>query len=281
MSLFISTENQQLLYGMIHKTPEINVFSIVEDKNQWFRSIIERFSTQLPPTITRDKLKEVNREVLSFMITSLRSLSNNQKGPPQQPQRLLKREQPIEPREYTTFYDLPKPKVIDFSEKIEDPVITNMEELIEQQKRMRERELQEYAPPPLVPSTGGTQENIRMKILEELPKTVLNEMEPLPLASSMRKSVEKHVQFEEPFMTRIMETLDRLNTRMEQIEKKVDQLIPQKVADPVSFIKELISREPTVKFEPTARTAVVGPLRPHPFFLHGIPSSVIKNNIPL
>ena len=88
-----------------------------------------------------------------------------------------------------------------------------------------------------------------MKILEELPKTVLNEMEPLPLASLMRKGVEKHVQFEEPFMTRIMETLDRLNTRMEQIEKKVDQLIPQKTTDPVSFIKGLISREveePTV-----------------------------------
>jgi hypothetical protein len=246
MSLFISTENQNLLYGMIHKTPEINVFSIVEDKNQWFRSIIERFSTQLPPAITRDKLKEVNREVLSFMMNSLRSLSNNQKAvvPPQMPeQRLLKREQPIEPREYTTFYDLPKPKIIDFSEKIEDPVITNMEELIEQQKRMRERELQEYAPPPLVPSTGGTQENVRMKILEELPKTVLNETEPLPLASSMRKGVEKHVQFEDPFMTRMMESLDRLNTRMEQIEKKMDQMIPPKVADPVSIIKGLLSRE--------------------------------------
>ena len=241
MSLFISTENQQLLYGMIHKTPEINVFSIVEDKNQWFRSIIERFSTQLPPTITRDRLKEVNREVLSFMMTSLRSLSNqkNVPVPPPPPQRLLKREQPIEPREYTTFYDLPKPKIIDFSEKIEDPVITNMEELIEQQKRMRERELQEYAPPPLVPNApiSGAQENMRMKILEELPKTVL-------------QPVEKNVQFEDPFMTRLIESLDRLNVRMDQIEKKVDQLIPPKVADPVSIIKDLISREPTVPLRP-------------------------------
>ncbi len=263
MSLFISTENQQLLYGMIHKTPEINVFSTTEDKNQWFRSIIERFSTQLPPTITRDTLKQVNREVLAFMMNSLRSLSN-QKNTPVPPQRLLKREQPIEPREYTTFYDLPKPKVIDFSEKIEDPVITNMEELIEQQKKMRERELQEYAPPPLVPRA---QENVRMKILEELPKTVLNEMESLPLESSMRKGVEKHVQFEDPsstVLTRLMEGLDRLNARMEQIEKKMDQIIPQKGADPVSIIKDLISREPTVKFEPTARTAVDGPLRPLP-----------------
>lgn len=251
MSLFISTENQQLLYGMIHKSPEIRVFSVVEEKNQWFRSIIERFSRQLPASITRDKLKEVNREVLAFMMNSLRSLSNasslNQpqeqvQQTPQTP-RLLKREQSLEPREYTTFYDLPKPKVIDFSEKIEDPVITNMEELIEQQKKMRERELQEYAPPPLVPGTpaqtrvpipteSGTPENIRMKILEELPKTVL-------------QPIEKHVQFEDPtstLLTRVIESLDRLNARMEQIERKIDPLVPPKVADPVGFLKDLISR---------------------------------------
>ena len=243
MSLFISTENQQLLYGMIHKTPEVNVFTTTEEKNVWFRSIVERFFKQLPQTITRDKLKEVNREVLGYMMSSLRSISNEsiQKQPP----RLLKREQPIEPREYTTFYDLPKPKVIDFSEKIEDPVITNMEELIEQQKRLRERELQEYAPPPIVPSTdpithsmSGTNQNIKMKILEELPKNIL------PL--------EKHVHFEDASstaLTKIMESLDRLNMRMEQIEKKVDQMVPPKMADPVGFLKNLISsevEEPTV-----------------------------------
>jgi len=238
MSLFISTENQQLLYGMINKTPEINVFTTVEEKNQWFRSIVERFFKQLPQTITRDKLKEINREVLGYMMNSLRSISNEliQK---QQP-RLLKREQPLEPREYTTFYDLPKPKVIDFSEKIEDPVITNMEELIEQQKRLRERELQEYAPPPIVPSTGpattthlttGTNQNIKMKILEELPKNIL------PL--------EKHVHFEDSStsaLTKIMESLDKLNMRMKQIEEKVNQLVPPKMADPVGFLKNLISR---------------------------------------
>jgi hypothetical protein len=229
MSLFISTENQQLLYGMIHKTPEINVFSTVEEKNVWFRSIIESFFKKMPAIMTRDNLKEVNREVLGFMMNSLRSQKSNVP-------RLLKREQPIEPREYTAFFDLPKPKIIDFSEKIEDSVITNMDELIEQQKRLRERELQEYAPP-LVPGTGTatvvSTENIRMKILEELPKNVL------PL--------EKHVHFEDPassMMTRLMESLDRLNTRMEQIERKVDQLIViEKVADSVGFLKGIISGE--------------------------------------
>jgi|LauGreDrversion4_2_1035121.scaffolds.fasta_scaffold06741_4 hypothetical protein len=221
MSLFISTENQQLLYGMIHKTPEIASFTATEEKNQWFRSIIEQFSNKLPREITRERLKEVNREVLAFMLNSLRSQKN---------QRLLKREQPLEPREYTTFYDLPKPKVIDFSEKIEDPVITNMAELIEEQRKMRERELQEYAPPPLVPNGVVGQENVRMKILEELPKTVL-------------QPVEKNVQFEDPFMTRLIESLDKLNARMEQLEKKVDRIVQPNVTESVSIIKDLISRE--------------------------------------
>jgi hypothetical protein len=65
-----------------------------------------------------------------------------------------------------------------------------------------------------------------------------------------------------------METLDRLNTRMEQIEKKVDQLIPQKTTDPVSFIKGLISREveePTICMEPMSpEGAGRVPLRPLP-----------------
>lgn len=229
MSLFISTENQQLLYGMIHKTPEINVFSTVEEKNVWFRSIIESFFKKMPAIMTRDNLKEVNREVLGFMLNSLRSQPSN--VPP--PTRLLKREQPVEAREYTAFFDLPKPKIIDFSEKIEDSVITNMDELIEQQKRLRERELQEYAPPSLVPGTGNatvvSTENIRMKILEELPKNIL------PL--------EKHVHFEDPtssMMTRLMESLDRLNTRMEQIERKVDKLV---LTDSVGFLKGIISGE--------------------------------------
>jgi hypothetical protein len=45
--------------------------------------------------------------------------------------------------------------VIDFSEKIDDEVITNMEELIENHKKMREQELQQFlplvSPPPVTP----------------------------------------------------------------------------------------------------------------------------------
>jgi len=139
MSLFISAENQNLLYDMIHKTPEINsVFSNLDAKTEWFRGIIERHYRQMPASITREELKNANRQVLGYMVGSLRTLSTTT-SPINYPKNLLKREQTVEPPAYRSVFDTPKPTPIDFTEKIEDEVITNMNELIENQRRMRPR----------------------------------------------------------------------------------------------------------------------------------------------
>ena len=185
MSLFISKENQNLLYDMIHKTPEINtVFSTLEQKNEWFRNIIQNHYQSLPSNLTRELLLNANRQVLSYMVNSLRERGKSVNAPKVQ---------------YTPIYDNPKPKAIDFSEKIEDEVITNMAELIEEQKRMRERELQEYTPPP--PATPE-----KINILEDLPKNVLQSINPK----------DRHVRFEET---------SQLEERLSRIETKIEDLI--------------------------------------------------------
>jgi len=168
MTLFISQENQELLYEMIHKTPEIHsVFVNLEEKNQWFRSIIESHYVVLPPSITRESLKHINRNVLGYMVSSLRKLSEQHAIVPiQEPRHLLKREQVLEVKERDMF-EVPKPKPIDFSEKIEDDVITNMDELIEEQRRMRQLELQEYAPPPPLPVVAVTAQNVSEDVTKE------------------------------------------------------------------------------------------------------------------
>ena len=228
MSLFISNENQNLLYEMINKAPEIqSVFSTVDEKNRWFREIIEQFFRKLPPTINRDVLKQVNRATLGYMVNNLKSLMLSEIQQPQQqqpqsqqsqqqPYRPIKKEQTLEPKEYTTFFDLPKPKIIDFSEKLDDDVITNMDELIAEQKRMRERELQEYTvlnPPPST-NTDSLQsqqpihrqtQSIKINILEDLPKANIHE---------------KHVQFSIPSLE-VPSLEDKINT----IEKKIDKLM--------------------------------------------------------
>ena len=241
MTLFISNENQNLLYEMIHKTSGFEtMFSSIDEKNRWFREIIEGFYKQIPQKhIDRETLKQMNREVLTYMVNSLKSRTPVQT---QKPITILKREQPLQPKEYTSFFDIPKPQTIDFSEKIEDTIITNMDELIEEQKKMRERELQEYAPPPPVqqPSQslsiqiqqGIIDKPAKLQILEEVSKEVL-------------RPIEKHVQFELPSIA-----MDQLNNRMNQIEGKLDKLIQmfshnekKELINPVLQIKQLIAKE--------------------------------------
>ena len=200
MSLFISNENQNLLYEMIHKTPEIQKrFSTLDEKNRWFREIIQHFYRQLPQSIDREMLKKVNRDTLGYMVNSLKTVIEQPARIiiEQKPVTLLKKEQPLEPKEYTSFFDIPKPKIIDFSEQLNDEVITNMDELIEQQKQMRERELQEYAPPPPMP----------MPMANSLPKITI--LEDLP-------KQERHVHFSE---------VPSIDERMTTIENKIDALM--------------------------------------------------------
>lgn len=212
MSLFITKENQQLLYEMIHKTPEINeVFSNIDEKNQWFRRIIDSYYQKLPPNLSREMLLATNRQVLGYMVGSLREMKR--------PIVPLKKEIQLPTNtQYMPMFDMPKPQTIDFSEKIEDEVITNMAELIEQQKRMRERELQEYSPP--APPQTQTQQTVqKVNIMEDLPKNVL-------------QPFERQVRFEEPNEALTKEIIQR----MDKLENKIDELVrllsTQKTAEP-------------------------------------------------
>ena len=230
MSLFISKENQTLLYDMIHKTPEINTaFSSTEQKNEWFRNIILNHYQSLPPNLTREILLSTNRQVLAYMVSSLRERGKSANPPKIQ---------------YTPIYDNPKPKAIDFSEKIEDEVITNMAELIEQQKRMRERELQEYTPPP--PSIE------KVNILEDLPKNVLHPTDlhlstfkTPPSGTVINDVKDRHVRFEDS---------SQLEERLSRIENKLDDLIrlfrehqqpisDNVIKDNISILKQMIRKE--------------------------------------
>ena len=79
--------------------------------------------------------------------------------------------------------DKPTPDSVNFREKVDDQAISNMEELIEQHRRQREKELAEFAPPPLQPpistepqvssETKVNTENIKFQVDE--PPNILEE----------------------------------------------------------------------------------------------------------
>jgi hypothetical protein len=70
-------------------------------------------------------------------------------------------------KEYHSVFDRPQPPIPDFTEKIEDTAISNMDELIRQQKQLREQEFRQYAPP----GPGSVSPNPPLRI-EETPVNI-------------------------------------------------------------------------------------------------------------
>jgi len=214
MALFITKENQELLYEMINKTPNINtIFPTPNEKNAWFRAVIESYYIKLPNIISRDQLKSTNREVLGYMIKML------------QPQKeeipkitKIKREHApdYESKEaqYKSLFETPKPQVIDFSEKIEDGVITNMDELIENHKKMREYELQEYAPPPI----EGSIEKNSINIMQDVSTDVLQITSLMPDEKRVKFGVSQETIYEE---------FEKMNKKIDLISEKMDLFLSQ------------------------------------------------------
>jgi len=167
MTLYISQENQTLLWQMIQKTqPFITVFqhSPIESKTNWFKSQIQKIYQQLPPSINREQLKQINRDTLTNMIQDLTRLQANSMKTPINPtdqidrppfSRLSKDPSVKSITEYETQYksllETPKPQVPDFSEKFDDQPIPDMDLLIKEHQRQREEELKNFGPPPIIP----------------------------------------------------------------------------------------------------------------------------------
>lgn len=224
MALFIAQENQQLLYEMIHKTPNIHVVfpqgSPPDEKNAWFRGVIQHFYQQMSGSITREELKSFNRAALGYMVGQLHQkvdqMSTIVKSPPFN---TLKREHApeYESREaqYRSLFDTPKPTNIDFSEKLEDEAITNMAELIENHKKMREQELQQFAP---LPVTYDHSNNISVKIMQDVPK---EELQPTVIN-------EKKVQFNIPPIKEVpndlVKEIESMHTKIDAMESKLNQI---------------------------------------------------------
>ena len=160
MALFINPENQNILWEMVNKVPLCSAIfppGSQNQKNNWFKGIIQDYYNRIPPNISRNDLYKINRDVLSTMVKSLQSISNansivdpypntmpidknmlrTQRGPQNFEERKL---------QYDSLFQIRKPDQIDFTEKLDDDVITNMEELVANQRKIRELDLQEFSP---------------------------------------------------------------------------------------------------------------------------------------
>jgi hypothetical protein len=231
MALFIQPENQNILWEMVNKIPLCNsVFpagsgsgsaSQIEKQN-WFKRIIEDFYKRIPPNISRNDLYKINREVLAAMMKSLGELSLTKQNTIDRGifSRLdnnntietKKTDYEIRQAQYTNMFEIQKPKAIDFSEKLDDDVITNMNELIENQRKMRELDLQQFAPKP-----NEAIQNIKVNILEDVPKEVI---QPKVIKTS------KQVHFDLSEEDSIIKTneVTELKQKIENMDDKINQI---------------------------------------------------------
>ena len=216
MSLFVTPQNQKLMWDIIQTNPLVNSYFSVQrgtTKEEWFRSIIERFYIQYKDVpLTNPQLHELNKTAISFMIQSIYQMNGNtvqgqssptqqrsQHSPPLQQQQQQQQQQIQTPpiientreqiykseferkkEEYDSMVRKEVPKPIQFQESTDDTPISDMDALIKQHMDDREKSIQSLQPqlnPQQVVSPESQQEtNKKIDRLTNLVETLQQEI---------------------------------------------------------------------------------------------------------
>ena len=176
MSLYVVPENQELLWNVISKNAYIQDFFAPynpEKKNEWFKTIIRTFYEKYKlQKLTVAELNSVNKETIAYMIQNVREQINQpvaktnaptQTSPSYQPansytiptppiipntrQDIYAKEFEQRQQEYANLNKKAVPANVNFTEKADDGVIQNMDELIKQQMQQRAYEMSLIPPP--------------------------------------------------------------------------------------------------------------------------------------
>ena len=227
MSLYIEEKNQTLLWNLINKNPLLSTtFPIISQKTEWFKTILSKIYSTLPPTISNETLLIKNKETLSLMINDLKSKMN------QQPIYTRNQKEPItinnqfeeRQKEYESMMKKPAVEEVSFKEESTDGVIKNMDELIQKQLREREEDLQRIS-----------------KQYQNIPdnKPILDIKETIPTDDIQIEDIEmekKKVSWGtnsviETDKYNILEKLEELTKKYDDLLKYLDKRIPNFIND--------------------------------------------------
>lgn len=229
MSVYVTPENQKLLWTVLHKNPLIlQVFSTnqTKQKEQWFKTIIEEiFNQNRFKTISKRDLQQLNQDTLNYMIQQLRdyvsktntpsSKNNIIDTPPIQQnnrQEIFNNQFQQRQKEYEQMSEKKAPDTIDFRDKVDDEPISNMDELLKSHMQMRENELKQYAPPPPVPTADFTEKSVK-------------EIEP----SKPKKTIQMFSNNDEILI--IKDQVADLIKKMSEMQAEIDRLKTKQLVD--------------------------------------------------
>jgi len=177
---YIDVNNQTMLWKLIQRSPQFVNNTVKINREQWFGNVIKHFYEQITVSkFSIEELKILNQKTITYMLSDLKRIEQSQRvapastlsyddiSSPDKPRTpydnklLLANPQPpinvIRPgmaslstyneqfnarqQEYTNMIKPPAHPIPNFGEKVDEDVITNMEELVEQQKKQREYDI--------------------------------------------------------------------------------------------------------------------------------------------
>ena len=198
MSLLVHPENQRLIWDIINNNPFVVQFfqtNVNIKKEQWFKSIMEHFyNTYNGRTIDKAELNQINKEILTYMIQNLHTITtptpptiddppnrmqNTIDTPPipeNNREEMYKNQFLQKQQEYSALFDKKPPPEINFGETEKDVAISNMDELIQKQQAERDAYMNLHPMPAqgILPSLNSSQSdnsNNNIKLVPDEPST--------------------------------------------------------------------------------------------------------------
>lgn len=250
MSLYIHKENQKLIWESLQQIPQFHEFTRQQSGKQeeWFKEIIQQFyESNKFKLLTLRELQQLNRETVSYMINDMNQYlhppkkndynsvynSNNtinsfsfdsfDSQPVTREAIQEKKQQDFQKgflerqEEYNKMLNRTPQKDIDFSEKIQEDPIDNLEALIKKKIEEREYDIAE----------NNTPQNIDLNVVEiksdhEAPKKILKEstvkksvrwndsLEPLPNQSNFQEQPSINTDSIQAFMEELRSNMNNI-----------------------------------------------------------------------
>ena len=249
MSLYVVPDNQELLWNVISKNIYIQDFFAPynpDKKIEWFKTIIRTFYEKYKmQKLTVADLNTINKETISYMIQKIRLQINEQVAKTTPPSQTTPSYDPVnsytiatppivpDPRqdiyakqfeqrqqEYANLNKKHVPADVDFTEKMDDGVLQNMDELVKQQMQQRAYEMSmipaptNIAPPKLQIDASSNIEISIQEINMLQPKKGVTWKDDTPISKSNTESA-THI---------IVDELRELRTTIETITHEMSVL---------------------------------------------------------
>ena len=263
MSALVHPENQKIIWNIVNSNIYVNDFFQTHShvsKEQWFRSIIEKFYLQNESrNLSMEELNLLNKDVLTFMVKSIHSIpaksspvepqqpvpdpyapssqtnySPQIQTPPYVPNNIGEQtNQQFEDKrqEYEQMYAKPVPEEVDFKEKDKDTIIENMDELINKHISEREQQMKELTPniitnvkPAVSMPVNDVSNNITVEIEEKPTGNVVVDSEETPLKIQIVELKEKIQTMQTDYDTlkkELTEKVDGSVSAISRIEKDI------------------------------------------------------------